>query len=258
MPSAWRAVGAPLLAGAALMGAAGCGGAGGPAADGAATLTVFAAASLTDTFTELGERFEDEHPGTRVVFNFAGSSTLARQIDAGANADVFAAAGPDPMDQVAQAGRVAGEPVVFARNTLRIAVPPGNPGDVAGLADLAEPGVAVALCAEQVPCGTAARTVLDAAGVEVPSASAEEDVRAALTKVTLGEVDAALVYATDIDAADGAVEGVEFATAEEAVNDYPIAALTDAPEPELARSWIDLARSEEGGQVLSDAGFRTT
>ncbi|ASU82362.1 molybdate ABC transporter substrate-binding protein [Nocardiopsis gilva YIM 90087] len=252
-----RVIAAPLLAGALLASAAACGGADGSADDGGATLTVFAAASLTDTFTELGQRFEDTHPGTTVDFNFAGSSTLAQQIDAGAPADVFASANPATMDQVVDGGRTADPPAVFARNTLRIAVPPGNPAGVEGLDDLADPDVTVALCAEQVPCGAAARTALDAAGVEVVPSSEEEDVRAALTKVTLGEVDAALVYATDIIAAGDAVEGVDVAVAEEAVNDYPIAPLSDASEPELARSWIDLVRSPEGEKVLSDAGFRT-
>ncbi|CAM3807849.1 molybdate ABC transporter substrate-binding protein [Nocardiopsis rhodophaea] len=256
--AAHRMVGAPLLAGALLASAAGCGGTDGSAADGRATLTVFAAASLTDTFTELGERFEEAHPGTTVDFNFAGSSTLAQQIDAGAPADVFASANPATMDQVDDGGRTADPPVVFARNTLRIAVPPGNPAGIAGLDDLADPDVTVALCARQVPCGAAARTALDAAGVEVAPSSEEEDVRAALTKVTLGEVDAALVYATDITAADHAVDGIDFAAAGQAVNDYPIAPLSEASEPELARSWIELVRSPEGEKVLRDAGFRTS
>ncbi|MFC3517844.1 molybdate ABC transporter substrate-binding protein [Streptomonospora nanhaiensis] len=244
---------------AALAGCAPVGGGteGGEGAGGAErTLTVFAAASLTGAFEELGERFERDHPGTEVEFNFAGSSQLAGQINEGAPADVFASADTRTMDTVAEAGNTAGEPVVFVRNTLEIAVPRGNPAGVEGLADLADPRVSVALCAEEVPCGAAAAEVLDAAGVEVAPVSLEEDVKAALTKVELGEVDAALVYRTDVLAGDD-VEGVAFAEADQAANDYPIAVLAAAPRPALAEDWVAWVRSADAQRVFRDAGFTT-
>ena len=244
---------------------AGCGGA---ADDGAAaapapsaaelggTLTVFAAASLTDVFTDLGERFEADHPGLDVQFNFAGSSALATQLTQGAPADVFASANEAQMAVVTDAG-LADDPQVFAANVLQLAVPAGNPAGVTDLTDLAREELAVALCAPQVPCGAAAEDVLAAAGVTAAPDTLEEDVRAALTKVELGEVDAALVYTTDVTAAGDAVEGIDVPEAEQAVNDYPIAVLADAPDPEAATAFVELVRSEEGQQALADAGFRT-
>ncbi|MDA2813655.1 molybdate ABC transporter substrate-binding protein [Nocardiopsis sp. RSe5-2] len=243
------AAAAALLLGGA---AAGCG-AGGDSGSGG-PLTVFAAASLTEVFTDLGERFEEE-TGTRVDFNFAGSSDLALQIADGAPADVFASADTRTMDDVAGDGLVRGEPRVFARNELRIAVPEGNPAGIEGLEDLADPGTRVALCAEEVPCGAAARKLLDAQGVEVSGASQEEDVKAALTRARLGEVDAALVYTTDVRSAGGEVEGVPVEGADEAANDYPIAVVKDAAAPQAAQEWVDFVLSDEGQGALADAGF---
>ncbi|MUL42376.1 molybdate ABC transporter substrate-binding protein [Streptomonospora sp. PA3] len=219
-------------------------------------LTVFAAASLTGTFEELGGRFEERHPGTRVRFNFAGSSQLADHIAAGAPADVFASADTRTMDRVEDEGGTAGDAVVFVRNTLRIAVPADNPAGIDSLADLADPGVKVALCAEEVPCGAAAARALEAAGVEVTPVSRERDVKAALTKTELGEVDAALVYRTDIRAS-GEVAGIAFPEAEQAANDYPIAVLKGADRPGLAREWVAFVRSEDGDEVFDGAGFTT-
>jgi molybdate transport system substrate-binding protein len=244
---------------------AGCGG----SADGAATapgdtpagisgtLTVFAAASLTDVFTDLGERLEADHPGLAVQFNFAGSSALATQLTQGAPADVFASANESQMAVVTDAGLADGEPRVVAANVLQLAVPAGNPAGVTGLADLAREELAVALCAPQVPCGAAAEDVLAAAGVTAAPDTLEEDVRAALTKVELGEVDAALVYTTDVTAAGDAVEGIDVPEAEQVVNDYPVAVLADAPNPAAAAAFVELVESEEGQQALADAGFRT-
>ncbi|MGR6966552.1 molybdate ABC transporter substrate-binding protein [Geodermatophilus sp. URMC 61] len=243
---------------------AGCGGS---ADDGAAaapgpgpaelggTLTVFAAASLTDVFTDLGEQFEGDHPGLDVQFNFAGSSALATQVTQGAPADVLASANEAQMAVVTDAG-LAADPQVFAANVLQIAVPAGNPAGVTGLADLAREELTIAVCAPQVPCGAAAEDVLAAAGVTAAPDTLEEDVRAALTKVELGEVDAALVYATDVTAAGDAVEGIDVPEAEQAVNDYPIVVLADAPNPEAAAAFVELVRSGEGQQALGDAGFR--
>ena len=220
------------------------------------TLTVFAAASLTESFTELGKRFERKHSGAEVEFNFAGSSQLANQINEGAPADVFASADTHTMDLVAEDGSTADEPVVFVRNTLQIAVPPGNPAGVESLSDLSDPQVKVALCAEEVPCGAAAAEALDAAGVEVEPVSREQDVKAALTKTELGEVDASLVYRTDVRASQE-VEGISFPEAEKTANDYPIAVLQDAPQPGLAQEWLDFVRSAKGDKVFDDAGFTT-
>ncbi|QFG26019.1 molybdate ABC transporter substrate-binding protein [Actinomadura sp. WMMB 499] len=223
---------------------------------GGTTLTVFAAASLTETFTELGEAFEKANPGTDVRFGFAGSSTLAQQITQGAPADVFAAASPATMKTVADAGDAAGDPVVFTTNRLVIAVPKDNPGGVRSVGDLADGDLRVVVCAEQVPCGAAAGKALDAAGVTVEPASAEKDVKAVLTKVRLGEADAGLVYRTDVKAAGGDVTGIEFAESAEAVNDYPIVRVADAPQPGLAREFIDLVTGPQGEAVLGAAGFQ--
>nr|WP_231933654.1 molybdate ABC transporter substrate-binding protein [Micromonospora coxensis] len=233
---------------------AGCGADDRPA-DGTGTLTVFAAASLTESFTTLGREFEAAHPGVRVTFNFAGSSALATQIVQGAPADVFASAAPKNMATVTEAGAADGAPTVFARNQLVIAVPKGNPDRITGLADLVRPGVTVALCAAQVPCGAAARSALDTATVRLTPVTLEQDVRGALAKVTLGEVDAALVYRTDARAAAAEVDGVEFPESAVAVNDYPIVVLTDAPNPVAARAFVELVRGARGRAVLAAAGF---
>jgi molybdate transport system substrate-binding protein len=230
---------------------AGCGGT--PAAgDDPATVTVLAAASLTEAFTRIGEDFEAAHPGTTVTFSFGGSSGLAQQIVAGAPADVFAAASPATMRTVTKAGDAAGEPATFARNQLVIAVPKGNPEGLTDLAALSAPGVKVALCAEQVPCGAAAVK----AGVRVTPVTQEQDVKAALAKVKLGEVDAALVYRTDARAAAADVDGVEFPESAKAINDYPIVAIKDAPDPAGAAAFVAYVRSAPAQQVLADAGFQ--
>lgn len=229
----------------------------GPATGGEVTggITVFAAASLTDTFTELGEKFEAAHPGTTVTFSFAGSSALAQQITSGAPADVFASASPATMAQVTDEGLTEGESVVFVTNRLQIAVPAGNPGGVTGLEDLTKGDLTIALCAEEVPCGAASVTIFEAAGLTPAPDTYEEDVRATLTKVRLDEVDVALVYQTDVLVAGDEVEGIDFAESAEAVNDYPIAALLEAPNPEGGQAFIDFALSEEGQSVLGAAGF---
>ncbi|MPZ25210.1 MAG: molybdate ABC transporter substrate-binding protein [Micromonosporaceae bacterium] len=216
------------------------------------TVTIFAAASLTEPFGRLGEDFEAAYPGATVVLNFAGSATLAQQINEGAPVDVFAAADPTSMQLVADGGGTGVSPATFARNQLVIAVGPGNPLGIAGLADL--PGLTVALCAEQVPCGRAAQRALAAAGVALTPATLERDVKAALAKVELGEVDAALVYRTDVRASEQ-VDGVEFPESAEAVNDYPISVLDDAPNPTAAAAFVELVLSEAGQAVLADAGF---
>ncbi|RAO48111.1 Molybdate-binding periplasmic protein [Micromonospora saelicesensis] len=241
---------------------AGCGAgddrAAGGAADGRITgaVTVFAAASLTESFRRIGKDFEAANPGSTVTLNVAGSSALANQITQGAPADVFASAAPANMATVTKAGNAEGTPTTFARNQLVIAVPRGNPGGVIGLADLSRPGVKVALCADQVPCGAAARTALDAAGLSLTPVTLEQDVKGALAKVKLGEVDAALVYRTDTRAASADVTGVEFPESARAVNDYPIVALKDAPNPDGARAFVAYVRSAPAQAVLAEAGFQ--
>ncbi|MGW1728799.1 molybdate ABC transporter substrate-binding protein [Streptomyces sp. NPDC002306] len=219
------------------------------------TVTVFAAASLKESFTTLGEKFEKEHPGTKVTFNFGGSDTLAASITGGAPADVFAAASPKTMKIVTDAGDASGTPATFVRNQLEIATLPGNPDKIASLKDLTKSGLKVVLCDKTVPCGAAAQKALEAAALELTPVSYEQDVKSALTKVELKEADAAVVYQTDVHAAGDKVEGVEFPESAGAINDYPIVLLKDAPNAEAAKAFVALVRSAEGGQVLTGAGF---
>ncbi|MFE2583390.1 molybdate ABC transporter substrate-binding protein [Streptomyces sp. NPDC059378] len=219
------------------------------------TVTVFAAASLKESFTALGEQFEKEHPGTKVTFNFGGSDTLAASITGGAPADVFAAASPKTMAIVTDKNDAATTPATFVRNQLEIATLPGNPDKVASLKDLTKSGLKVVLCDKTVPCGAAAQKALDAAKLKLTPVSYEQDVKSALTKVELKEADAAVVYKTDVHAAGDKVEGVEFPESAGAVNDYPIALLKDAPNAEAGKAFIALVQSAEGQKVLSEAGF---
>ncbi|MEU4316492.1 molybdate ABC transporter substrate-binding protein [Nocardia sp. NPDC024068] len=221
------------------------------------TVNVFAAASLTETFTTLGERFEAANPGVDVVFNFGGSSTLAEQIAQGAPADVFASAAPRNMQQAVDSGEITAAPVTFARNRLEIAVPTGNPGSISGLADFGRPQPRIALCAEQVPCGAAAQKVFDAAGVTPQPDTRERDVKAVLTKVRLGEVDAALVYRTDVRSAEDTVMGIEFPEADKAITDYPIAPVAAAPNPAAAAAFVQFIGSPQARTVFTTAGFDT-
>lgn len=219
------------------------------------SVTVFAAASLKETFTALGKQFETAYPGTKVTFNFGGSDTLAASITSGAPADVFAAASPKTMQAVTEAGDAQGAPSAFVRNQLEIATVPGNPRRITTLKDLTEPGLKVALCAKTVPCGAAAQKALTAGHLTLTPVTYEQDVKSALTKVELKEVDASVVYRTDVKAAGGKVDGVRFAESAKAVNDYPIVALKDAPNATAAQAFIGLVKSAEGQKVLTDAGF---
>ncbi|MFF4043615.1 molybdate ABC transporter substrate-binding protein [Streptomyces sp. NPDC001816] len=218
-------------------------------------VTVFAAASLKESFTALGKAFEKAHPGTTVSFNFGGSDTLAASITSGAPADVFAAASPKTMAIVTDKQDAVGTPATFVRNQLEIATLPGNPDKVASLKDLTKSGVKVVLCDKTVPCGAAAQKALDAGKLKLTPVSYEQDVKAALTKVELKEADAAVVYKTDVKAAGDKVEGVEFPESAKAINDYPIALLKNADNAAAAKAFIELVQSAEGQQVLSQAGF---
>lgn len=219
------------------------------------TVTVFAAASLKESFTTLGKEFEKEHPGTKVTFSFGGSDSLAASITGGAPADVFASASPKTMKIVTDAGDASGTPGTFVRNQLEIATLPGNPDKIASLKDLTKSGLKVVLCDKEVPCGAAAQKALDASKLKLTPVSYEQDVKAALTKVELKEADAAVVYKTDVHAAGDKVEGVDFPESADAINDYPIVQLKDAPNAEAAKAFIALVQSADGQKVLTEAGF---
>ena len=220
------------------------------------TLRVFAAASLTESFTELGRQFEADHPGTTVEFNFGPSSGLAEQIGSGAPVDVFASASASNMDTVVQGGD-AKDPKDFATNSMEIAVPPDNPAGIATLADLAKPAVKVALCQAQVPCGKVAAEVLSKAQLTVKPATEEVDVKSVLTKVTLGEVDAGVVYVTDVQAAGDNVKGIEIPAEQNASTTYPIATLAKSEHAKEAGEFVDLVLSDAGTKVLEGAGFES-
>ncbi|MFF0079602.1 molybdate ABC transporter substrate-binding protein [Streptomyces canus] len=219
------------------------------------TVTVFAAASLKESFTTLGKQFERAHPDTKVTFSFGGSDSLAASITGGAPADVFASASPKTMKIVTDAGDASGTPATFVRNQLEIATLPGNPDKVASLKDLTNPDLKVVLCDKEVPCGAAAQKALDASRLKLTPVSYEQDVKAALTKVELKEADAAVVYKTDVHAAGDKVGGVEFPESADAVNDYPITLLKSARHTDTAKAFIALVRSAEGQKVLTEAGF---
>lgn len=220
-----------------------------------ATLTVFAAASLTKTFTELGAVFEADHPSVTVSFNFAGSSDLVAQIQQGAPADVFASADEKNMTKATDESLIAGDPVIFATNVLSIAVPPDNPAKVIGLADLARDDVQVVICAPEVPCGAATVKVAEAAGITIKPVSEEAKVTDVLAKVASGDADAGLVYATDVAGAEGKVLGIDFPESAGAVNNYPIGALANSANADLAAEFVALVTGAAGQQALADAGF---
>lgn len=236
-----------------------CGGGGGDeaAATGAVAgdVTVFAAASLIDAFEALGDAFETAHPGATVTFGFAGSSSLQQQILAGAPADVFASADPAAMDAVVDGGAVRGTPVRFATNVLVIAVPAGNPAGVGAVADLTDHDLLVGLCAPEVPCGRLARRLLASSGVQPAVDTEEPDVRSLLTKIAAGELDAGIVYTTDIMAADGSVERVPIPGSAQVPATYPIAVLTDGSNRPGAKAFVELVTSGAGRAILAEHGF---
>ena len=219
------------------------------------SITVLAAASLTEAFTEIGTAFELANPGVTVRFSFGPSSGLAQQIVQGAPADVFASASTKTMDVVTSAGEAA-RATTFAANDLAIAVPPSNPANITGLRDLAREGVKVAMCQVKVPCGTVAARVIEKAGVRVVPVTEEADVKSVLAKVALGEVDAGLVYVTDVQAAGTKVRGIAIPAAVNASTDYPIAVLTAAEDAVVAQAFVDYVLSPAGRSVLDAAGFR--
>jgi molybdate transport system substrate-binding protein len=219
-------------------------------------VVVFAAASLQQTFTELGKEFQAAHPGTTVSFNFSGSGTLAASIVAGAPADVFAAASNGSMATVTKANDTVGTPVTFAKNILEIATAPGNPKHITDLADLTKPGIKVALCAATEPCGAAAITALADAKVKLTPVTYESDVTGAQNVVEEGQVDASLIYYTNILGAGKKLTGVPFATAQAAVTEYPIATLAHGTNAAAAQAFTAFILSSQGQQVLTAAGFQ--
>lgn len=230
-------------------------GAGSSAAVQTGTITVFAAASLMGTFTQIGKQFEAAHPGDTVKFSFGGSSTLATQITGGAPADVFASAAPANMDTVVTAGD-ASSPKDFAKNTSEVAVPPANPGKVTSVTDLAKSSVKVALCQPKVPCGVVAAQVFKNAGITVKPVTLQPDVKSVLTQVELGNVDAGMVYVTDVKAAGAKVKGVPVSAGDNASTLYPIATISSSTRQAEAEAFVTYVLSPAGQQVLAAAGFQ--
>jgi molybdate transport system substrate-binding protein len=241
---------------------AGCAGPAGDAATSSSNTSaisgevlVSAAASLTDAFAEMEAAFEADHPGTDVILNLGPSSGLREQILEGAPVDVFASANTANMDQVAGEGLVAGESWIFAHNRLAIAVPAGNPAGITGLPDLGREDLLIGLCAAAVPCGDFARTALALAGVDPAIDTNEPDVRALLTKLGAGELDAGITYLTDVVAAGGEVEAIDMPDEANVVADYPIAVMTYSPNPGAAAAFVDFVISDAGGRILVSHGF---
>ena len=218
-------------------------------------IAVFAASSLTGAFTTLGKQFEAAHPGDKVTFSFGPSSGLATQIISGAPADVFASAAPANMQQVVSAGD-ASSPTNFVKNTMEVAVPPNNPGHVKSLKDLAKSSVKVALCQPQVPCGVTAAAVFSNAKIKVTPVTLEPDVKSVLTKVELGDVDAGMVYVTDVLAAGSKVKGVKIPAGVNASTTYPIATISKSSHKSIAQAFVSYVLSPAGQQVLTAAGFQ--
>lgn len=235
---------------AGLAGLAGCGGSGG---GDRSSLTVVAAASLTEPFTELGRRFEAANPGTTVEVAFAASPSVAAQVRAGAPADVVATADRVVIDALAAEG-LTGPVVTFARNRLTVAVAPGNPLGIRTVDDLARPDLDLVVCATEVPCGALAARALASAATAPRPRSFEPDVKAVLGRVVLGEADAGLVYETDVRAAAGRVDGVALA-GDDLVTGYGIASVAASDDVPGARAFVDFVTSRAGGEVLAGAGF---
>lgn len=237
-------------------GLAACGGDGQSDDSSSGKVTVLAAASLTEAFEELGAVYEARNPGSEVLFSFAASSELAAQVNSGAPADVFASADEANMQSVVDQGMLEGDPVNFASNVLEIAVPAGNPGEIQGIDDFSKGDLTLAVCAPEVPCGAASALLLEKAGVEPSIDTFEPDVKSVLTKIELDEVDAGLIYHSDVLAAGDSIESFEVPEAELAINTYPIALLAGGDNPTGGKAFIDLVLSRTGQAELGKAGFR--
>lgn len=218
-------------------------------------LVVFAAASLTSPFSEIGRIFEAEHSGTTVIFNFSGSSALAAQLAEGAPADVFASADEATMAKLVAKGAIDGSPTEFATNELAIVVAPGNPKAIGSLVDLARASLLVVLAAPQVPAGRYAALALDRAGVRLTPVSWENDVKAVAAKVASGEADAGIVYRSDVTGANPRTEGVAIPSAFNVTAHYPIAVTKASIAPNMARAFVAMVSGPKGQAVLARAGF---
>ena len=224
-----------------------------PAASG--EVVVFAGSSLTEAFNEMATAFKVDNPEASITFNFAGSGDLVTQITEGAPADIFVSADDSNMKKLSDAGEVVGEPVTIAKNTMQIMVEPGNPKAVAGVADLAKPDLIVVLCADTVPCGKSAATVLSNAAVTVNAASLEDKVKGVVTKVTAGEADAGIVYVTDVMAAGDAAAGVDIPADINVINNYPMVLTKESANPAAAQAFMDFVSSDAGLAILAKYGF---
>jgi len=220
------------------------------------TITVLAASSLTGAFTQLGQQFEAAHKGDTVKFSFGPSSGLATQVTSGAPADVFASASTKTMQQVVSAGD-ASSPQDFAKNFAEVAVPANNPAKVTSVKDLGKKSVKVALCQPQVPCGAVAAEVFKNAGITVKPVTLQPDVKSVLTQVETGNVDAGVVYVTDVMAAGGKVKGVAIPASENVSTLYPIATISSSKEKSIAQAFVAYVLSPTGQQVLAAAGFQS-
>lgn len=218
------------------------------------TVTVFAAASLKGAFGQIKTQFESEHPGASVTYNFNGSSSLVDQMKGGAPADVFASADEANMTKAVDAQLVTGQPTLFASNVLTLAVAPGNPKHITGL-DASLAGKKLVVCASGVPCGNALDTLVRRRGVAIAPVSREQSVTDVLGKVTSGEADAGVVYATDTAAAGAKATAVPIAGADQVVNRYPIAVTATSKQADLARAYVAYVAGEKGQSVLGRYGF---
>jgi molybdate transport system substrate-binding protein len=253
----WRRV--PLLAAIAALVLAACGSSGGSGSGSTSSLSgtvnVFAAASLTDSFNALGAAFHRDHPGVALLFNYAGSPTLVTQIEQGAPADMFASADMTNMNKLRDDGYTSGTPQVFAHNQLEIAVAPGNPKGITGLADLAKAGVVYISAGPTVPAGKYAMQSLQKAGVTVTPRSLETDVKSVISKIELGEADAGIVYTTDVKAAGSKIQGIPIPDQYNVMATYPIAVVRDSKQAAVDDAFIAFVLSSEGQTTLASFGF---
>ncbi len=218
-------------------------------------VVVFAASSLTEAFTEMGTAFKVDNPEANVTLNFAGSGDLVTQITEGAPADLFASADDTNMTRLTDAGESVGDPVSIARNTMEIIVEKGNPKSITGVADLVRSDLIVVLCAETVPCGSGAATVLENAGVTVSPKSLEDKVKGVVTKVSAGEADAGIVFVTDVSSAKGSADGVEIPADINVINSYPMVLTKEATNPAAAEAFEDFVATDAGQAILAKYGF---
>jgi len=218
-------------------------------------ITVFAASSLTESFDAMAKQFEKKYPDVSVKFDYDASSNLATQINQGASADVFASADQDNLQKTLDSGAVTAPAVVFARNRLEIAVEKGNPKKIKSLADLQKSGLVVVLCADQVPCGKYAAQSLAMAGVTINPSSKEENAKATLSKVSIGEADASIVYVTDVKASKGTTSGVKIADKQNVIATYPMGVVKESQNATTAKAWVQYVTSKDGQKTLRKFGF---